>query len=70
MGGLDALSISPFLVINDNTYSFSTIKHNRVLFSNFVQGAPTKDMHGMNNTQFTLREMWELFCTILQNVES
>jgi hypothetical protein len=49
---------SPFLVIDDKHLEFFlTIKHNRVLFSNFVQGAPPKYMHEMNNTQFTLREM-------------
>jgi hypothetical protein len=56
-GALDALLISPFLVIDDNTYSFSIIRHNRVLFSKFVQGAPPKDMHGLTITTFTLRVM-------------
>jgi hypothetical protein len=33
---LDALSISPFLVINDKHLEFLTINYDRVLFSKFV----------------------------------
>jgi hypothetical protein len=45
----------PFWRLMTTFRVFQTNKHNRVLFSKFVQGAPPKDMHGLNKHKIHIK---------------